>query len=95
MEDMLGTIISETEGYRPVIYGVMALIVLGLIRKATKRWLSIDISPEGGLLGLVLLIIVIGIVSLAMDGKEISPILAVMFGLSLPALVAVASNKSK
>lgn len=71
MEEIVGTIILETEGYRPLFYGVLSLVVLGLIQKAIKRWLQVDISPEGGLLGLVFLVVVISITSLAMNDKDI------------------------
>ena len=71
MENILATIISETSGYRPIVYGVITLVVLGLIQKATKRWFNIDFSTEGGLLGLVFLITVIAAINLAMNEKEI------------------------
>lgn len=90
LADMLGTVMSETEGYRPLIYGLVALILLGIVQKAVKRWLNIDISTAGGVYSLTLLITVIGILMLALDGKDIPSIFYLLIGLLTPGVYAIA-----
>lgn len=86
---------SETAGYRPVVYGLLALIILGIVQRAAKRWLNIDISTEGGLYALTFFITVIGIFILAMDGKEIPSIFYVLIGFLSTGVFMLAMTKSK
>ena len=71
MRDIVVSILFEVGEYLPVIVSVALLVVFQTVKKVLREWLGVDVSNDGGTLGLMSLILVVTYSILLMAGREV------------------------
>ncbi len=65
------TVLVEIGEYLPIIVSVALLMIFQVVNKALRKCLGVDMSDDGGILGLLSLILVVTYSILLVGGKEV------------------------